>query len=326
MSNLAVRLAGADYARIMPLASGEVTAEGIDLELVRGHSGSWPLRAELLRRVLSDSALDGGESSMAGHLRRIEKGDRSFVALPVFILRGFAARDLYVRKDGPVCAPKDLIGKRLGLYSWVASGSIWYRHAQITMGVPLDSVEWWVGDVEVAGETSHAVKLPEGVHSVPPGRFLAEMLVAGDIDAMWSPPRPRLFDSRHGPLVRLFPDFRAQETGYFTRTGVFPMMHILVLRRDVWEKHPWIARSLTDAFGRSNSCFEASQHGFPDAFPWMEAELDTIAGLMGADPYGHGLTESNRKALEIFIEQARQARVIGRTVTVEDYFEEFLRS
>ena len=324
MADLPLRLACADYARLMPLAAGIVKPEGIDLTLVLGRDGSWPMRADLLRQVLSDPGFDGGESSMAGHLRRVEAGDRSFVALPVFVLRGFAARDLYVRKDGRVHMPADLKGKRLGLYSWVASGGIWYRHAQIAMGVPLDSVEWWVGDIEGKGETSHSATLPDGVREAPAGRFLAEMLAGGDIDAMWSPPRPKLFDPEKGPIVKLCPDYRSVEADYYRDTGIFPMQHLLVLRRAVWEANPWIARSLTAAFGKSNSSFEASQRGFPDASPWMEDELDRTATIMRPDAYGHGLTPTNRMAVQTFIDQAQQAGIIGRHISVDEYFADFL--
>jgi hypothetical protein len=93
-----------------------------------GAGRSWEMRAEMLRRALDDPVVQGGEASMAGHLRRIDKGDRSHVGLPVFPLRNFTARDLYVRKGGPVKSPADLAGKRVGMYDWVVSGSIWYRH------------------------------------------------------------------------------------------------------------------------------------------------------------------------------------------------------
>ncbi|TCR66580.1 hypothetical protein [Bosea sp. BK604] len=329
MTEISVRLACADYARVMPLASGAVKPAGIDLSLTIGRGGSWPLRADLLRRATIATEFDGGESSMGAHLRRVETGDRSFVALPVFILRGFTMRDIYVRKDGPVRSPKDLIGKRLGLYNWFASGGIWYRHAQVAMGVPLESVEWHVGDIEIPGETQQAAQvaeLPNHVRPAPAGRFLAEMLVAGEIDAMWSPPRPKLLDADKGPIVRLFPDFRAAETDYYRSTGIFPMMHIVVLRRSLWERAPWIARSLTDAFAAANGSFDASQRGFPDAFPWMEAELDKTADLLGSNPYGHGLTEANRKAVQAFINQALDAGIIGRSISVDEYFADFLQS
>jgi 4,5-dihydroxyphthalate decarboxylase len=329
MTEISVRLACADYARIMPLASGTVKAEGIDLSLEIGRGGSWPIRADLLRRAAMGGEFDGGEGSMGAHLRRVETGDRSFVALPVFILRGFTMRDLYVRKDGPVRSPRDLIEKRLGLYNWFASGGIWYRHAQVALGVPLDAVEWHVGDIEIPGETQQAAQvadLPSHVRPAPAGRFLAEMLIAGEIDAMWSPPRPKMLDEGKGPIVRLFPDFRAAETEYYRNAGIFPMMHIVVLRRSLWERAPWVARSLTNAFAAANDSFDASQRGFPDAFPWMEAELDKTTELLGSNPYGHGLTDPNRKAVQAFIDQALDAGIIGRSISVDEYFEEFLQS
>jgi 4,5-dihydroxyphthalate decarboxylase len=114
--------------------------------------------------------VQGGEGSMAGHLRRIDKGDRSHVALPVFPLRNFTARDLYVRKGGPVNSPADLIGK----HDWVASGSIWYRHFLRFVEVPPESLEWWIGDIDTPRATTHLYSLPAGVRRPPEGRSLSE--------------------------------------------------------------------------------------------------------------------------------------------------------
>src|SRR5262245_17554645 len=108
MAGVPISLTCADYARVMPLATGAAKVDGIDLTLVLGSGGSWETRAEMLRRALDDQAVQGGEASMAGHLRRIDSGDRRFVGLPIFPLRNFTARDLYVRKDGPVTSPADL--------------------------------------------------------------------------------------------------------------------------------------------------------------------------------------------------------------------------
>src|SRR6266852_2651417 len=118
MADILITLTCADYARVMPLATGDVKPDGIALTLIHGTGGSWEMRAEMLRRALNDPAVHGGEASMAGHLRRLDRGDRSFVGLPVFPLRNFTARDLYVRKGGPVGTPADLIGKRVGMYDW----------------------------------------------------------------------------------------------------------------------------------------------------------------------------------------------------------------
>src|SRR5580704_4380150 len=147
MTTLPLTLTIADYARVMPLAAGQMKPDGIDLTLVLGREGSWPARADLLRRALNDPQVQGGEASMAGHLRRIAQGDRSHVAIPVFPLRNFTARDLYVRKDGPVKTAADLRGRRVGMYDWVASGSIWYRHFLRFIDVAPEDLRWCIGPV-----------------------------------------------------------------------------------------------------------------------------------------------------------------------------------
>jgi 4,5-dihydroxyphthalate decarboxylase len=171
-------------------------------------------------------------------------------------LRNFTARDLYVRKDGPVKTEADLVGKRIGMYDWVASGSIWYRHF---------------------------------------------------------------------PITRLFPNFRAVEQDYFRQTGMFPPQHLIVLRRPVWEANKWIAKALTDAFIASNAMFDAAQRGFPYVSPWLEAELEDTASVMGTDFHPDGF-EKNRRVIEVFADQAFASGIVGRRISPEEYFSDFLAS
>jgi 4,5-dihydroxyphthalate decarboxylase len=262
---------------------------------------------------------------MAGHLRRIDKGDRSLVALPVFPLRNFTARDLYVRKDGPVKSPADLRGRRVGIYDWVASGSIWYRHFLRFIDVPPEGLQWWIGDVDEPKITSHVYTLPAGVQAAPDGRALSDMLIAGELDAIYSPPRPRRYHPMKGPIVRLFTDIRSIERDYFQRTGMFPPQHLIVLRREVWERDKWIARALTDAFMRCNEVFSRAQRSFPYASPWLDIELEETEALMGADFHPYGF-EKNRATIEIFNEQAHMLGIVGRRIAAEEYFAEFLAS
>lgn len=325
MADIPITLTCADYARVMPLATGDVKPDGITLSLVHGTGGSWEMRAEMLRRALHDPAVQGGEASMAGHLRRIDKGDRSFVGLPVFPLRNFTARDLYVRKGGPVTKPADLIGKRVGMYDWVASGSIWYRHFLRFIDVPPESLQWWIGDIDTPRAPTHLYDLPEGVQRPPAGRCLSEMLIAGQLDAIYSPARPRRYHPVDGPIVRLFPDIRAIEREYFRRTGCFPPQHLIILRRDVWERDKWIARSLTDAFIRCNDQFAAAQRSFPYVSPWLDAELEETEALMGADFHAYGY-EKNRSTIDVFCRQAHELGIVDRLITAEEYFAEYLGS
>ena len=325
MANLPITLTCADYSRLMPLATGDVNPEGIDLTLVLGSQGSWPDRAQMLHRAMHDPAVHGGEQSMANHLWRVEAGDRRHVGLPIFPLRNFTARDLYVRQDGPVKSAADLHGKRIGMYGWANSGSIWYRHFLNFIGVDIAQIKWWIGPVDGPRTGEANAALPAGVREPPVGRSLSDMLIAGELEAIYSPPRPQHYDAARGPIVRLFPDYRGLERDYFRNTGAFPPQHLIVLRRAVWEANKWIARSLTEAFIRANDAFTLSQRRFPYASPWLDAELDETADLMGEDFHPYGL-ERNRAQLEMFCQQAYDAGLTKRRVAVDEYFAEFLAS
>ncbi|MBM3522563.1 MAG: hypothetical protein FJX57_06360, partial [Alphaproteobacteria bacterium] len=208
---IALTLTFPEYARLTPLALGEVKADGIDLTWVRGP------RVQMLSRALTDPAVHGGEHSLAQHLYRIAAGDRSHVGLPVFPLRNFGARDIFVRRDGGVASARDLEGKRVGMYAWTASGSVWYRHLLEHLGVAIDRLRWTIGPIDDPAPATPPT-LPAGVAAAPAGRALSDMLRDGEIDAIVSPLRPRGFHPKVGPLVRLMPDFRRIEQDYFRAT------------------------------------------------------------------------------------------------------------
>ena len=321
---LPITLTCGDYARIMPLATGEVKPEGIALTMVLGSRGSWPARADMISRAVSDPAVQGGEWSMAQYLYRIDKGNDRFVGLPVFPLRNFTARDLYVRQGGPVRRPEDLVGKRIGMYSWSARGSLWYRHFLRYVGIDPAKIEWWVGDIDTPWSAPMDQTLPPGVNAPAKGRSLSDMLIAGELDAIYSPPRPEAYHPRTGPIVRLFPDFRLVEQEYFLKTGAFPPQHLIVLRREAWEANPRIAKRLTEAFIAANDCFTAAQKGFPYATPWLEAELEETAAVMGEDFHPYGL-ERNRSQIDAFAGEAFRLGLTSRQITTEDYFADYLK-
>jgi len=325
MSETTLTLTMADYARIMPLATGAVTPEGVKLTVVTGREGSWPDRAALLRRALTDPTVDAGEASMGMHLARIDQGDRGFIALPAFVLRNFTARDLYVLKDGPMRTPRDLAGRRLGMYSWTASGSIWYRHFLRWCGLDLNAIEWWIGEVDVPQIASPGGALPQQVRSALPGRSLSEMLVAGEIDALYSPPRPLRYHPATGPIVRLCQDIRGTEQRYFQQTGVYPPQHLIVMRREAWERDRSLARRLTDAFIRNNEAFEAAQRSFPYVTPWHDLENEATEAVMGRNCHADGL-DPNRRTMEQFCQIAFEIGLTSKLVPVDDYFAEYLAS
>jgi 4,5-dihydroxyphthalate decarboxylase len=293
--------------------------------MILGRSGKWTDRAEMLRRALQDPGVTGGEGSMAQHLYRVDKGDRGHVGLPVFPLRNFGGRDLYVRAgSSTVRSLADLAGKRVGIYSVSASGSIWYRHFLRWAGVDPASVEWTVGDVDTPwGGVASA--MPPGVRQAPKGRSLSQMLLAGELDAIASPPRPKGYHPTKGPIARLLPDFPTVEARYWRETGCFAPQHLITIRREAWEANRWIARALTDAFIACETMFTAAQRSFPYAVPWMEAEVERTVGIMGEDYHPNGRPRC-RAEIDAFCAEAHRLGLTSRRVSVDEFFAEYLGS
>ncbi len=324
MADIKVTLTIGDYARLMPLITGAVKPEGIALRIVTSDAGSWPSRAEMLRRAQHDPDAQGGESSVAQHLYRIDKGDRSMVGLPIYPMRNFGARDIYVRQGSSVRSVADLAGKRVGSYSYTASGSVWYRHFLRQAGLDPASMRWVIGNVDSAWSTGAAPALPPGVEAAPDGRPLSDLLIAGDIDAMLSPPLPLKYAAGAGPIVRLIPDYRAAEQAYYRASKCWPPQHLVIIRRALFEKNRFVAQSLIDAFVRCDEAFNASLRHFPYGTPWLAAEMDDVEALMGADFFGTGLHRT-RHEIEAFAEEAHRSGLTARRVGVDEYFAEVLQ-
>ena len=314
----ALTLVCANYVRFMPIATGDVRPKDLSLTWVRGD------RTEMLRRALDDATIDGGESSMAQYVMRLDRGDRSFVAIPVFPLRNFTARDLYTRKGSSLTAQL-LGGRRIGIYNWAASGAVWYRHLMRHLGHETTKIAWVVGGADAPAD----VRLPEPplphVTPAPKGSSLSDLLLAGTIDAFFAPLPPRKLHPIDGPIVRVFPGFRAMEQKYFADTGCYPPQHVVLVRRATWERDPSVGRRLVDAFNESEAAFEAGQRQFPYNSPWLIEDVEDAARLMGVDYHSHGLPK-NRHAVDVFCRCAFEDGLTKRRLTVEDVFAEFLKA
>ena len=314
----ALTLACANYVRFMPIATGDVRPKDLALTWLRGN------RAEMLRRAIDDATIDGGESSMAQHVMRLDRGDRSFVAIPVFPLRNFTARDLYTRKGSSLTA-QALGGRSIGIYNWAASGAVWYRHLMRYLGHETTKNAWVVGGADAPAD----VRLPEPplpyVTPAPKGSSLSDLLLAGTIDAFFAPLPPRKLHPSDGPIVRVFPGFRAMEQKYFADTGCYPPQHVVLVRRATWERDSSVGRRLVDAFNECEATFEAGQRQFPYNSPWLIEDVEDAARLMGVDYHSHGL-QKNRQAVDVFCRSAFEDGLTKRRLTVEDFFAEFLKA
>ena len=317
-SRAGLTLACANYVRFLPIATGDVRPRGIDLTWMRGE------RNEMLRRATDDPAVDGGETSMAQHVQRLDWGDHSLVAIPIFPLRNFTARDLYTRL-GTRIEPGRLTGRRVGIYNWAASGAVWYRHLLRHLGTDTKQVRWSVGGVDGPA----AVRLPDppvpSVAAAPEGATLSGLLKDGTIDALFAPLPPGELDPLKGPIVRAVTDFQAVEERYFAETACYPPQHVIVLRRAAWERDPSVGRRLLEAFNESEAAFEALQRQFPYNSPWLIGEVEHAARVLGPGYHAHGL-DKNRKAVDTFGQAAFDDGLTKRRVTVDDFFEEFLKA
>ena len=312
-----ITLTCADYLRLTPLATGDLTPKNVNLRLVRGP------RSEMLRRALSDPEVSGGETSMLGHLLRVDQGDRSHVAIPVFPLRNFTARDFYTLK-GSSLKPTRLNGSRVGIYNWTASGAVWYRQLVRYFGQDPAAMKWVVGGADAPAQVQARVTLPPYVTNAPSDKSLSDLLIEGELDAIFVPLPPRKFHPVEGPIVRLVPDFRAVEKRYFEKTQCYPTQHVIVLRKQVWERDPSVGRRLLDTFQQCEAQFQEGLHHFPYSTPWEIAEVEETDLSMGPEFHAHGLEENHRE-VDVFCQGGFDDGQTKRRITVEEYFAEFLK-
>jgi 4,5-dihydroxyphthalate decarboxylase len=319
MSKLTLSLAVNDYDHVRDLLDARVRAEGIDLIPT-----VLPVE-EIFYRTTHYQEWDVSEMSLAKYASLRSQGDDRLIGLPVFPSRVFRISSLYVRRGGSINAAADLRGKRIGVPEWAQTASIysrgWLTHDQ---GVPLADVEWIQAGVNQAGRREKVeVRVPPGVRYRPvTDRSLTDMLLSGDIDAILSARPPAPPAGRSDEITRLFEQFEPVERAHFTATGIFPIMHLIAMRREVFERHRWIANNLLKAFtqAKENSLERLADitcSHFP--LPWMNARAAEARALFGSDPWPYGV-EPNRVTLDAFLRFAHEQGVCHRRLVPEDLF------
>lgn len=313
---LTVALSGYDHTR--DLASGEVTVEGIDLNVL-----TLPVE-EIFYRFLHHREWEVSELSLAKYVSLRAAGDTSVTAIPVFPSRLCRHSSIFVSADG-LAGPGDLRGARIGIPEWAQTASVYTRSLLVhEWGIPLQEVRWFQAGVNQPGRREKvAIRLPDGVSLTPvPDRSLDEMLHAGDLDAVFSAHPPESFERRNPGIVRLFPDYEPVEREYVERTGIFPIMHVIVIRSDVLETNPWIAGNLLSAFSRAKDrslgrLDEMTASRAP--IPWLSTRLADARRILGEDPWPYGV-DANRTTLEAFTTFAAEQGVAERKLAAEELF------
>ena len=300
MSRLQLTFACGDYDRTRALEEGTVRPDGIDLTYLR-----LPVE-ETFFRMLRHREFDVAEMSLSSYVKSMDADPSPFVALPVYTSRQFRHAGIFVHADAGIDKPEDLQGKVVGTPEWQLTANVWIRGTLADhYGVPVDSVEYRTGGQETPGRVEKAaVDLGERVRisPIPAGKTLAAMLADGEIDAFQGPRVPSSFVPG-GSVRRLFPDPVAAEKQYFADTGIFPIMHVVVVRRDVYERHPWVAQTLTKALHLAKKqavaeLYDSSALRF--MLPWLIPGLEEARSLLGEDYWSYGL-QANEKVLSTFL-------------------------
>jgi 4,5-dihydroxyphthalate decarboxylase len=320
VSRLQLTLACGPYDRIEALHNGVVQPEGIDLLYV-------PIQSppELFARMVHKTSFDVAEMSLSLYLQLRSRGDFPFVALPVFPSRMFRHSYVFVNAGAGIESPADLAGRRIGVQEYHQTAGVWIRGILGTYGVDFSGVSWFEGGVNAPRQSDPVIDLrPAGdldITFIGSDTCIDDWLTEGRIDAYFGARAPRSFGAG-GPVRRLFPDARAEERAWFRRTGVFPIMHTLVVREDVLDRHPWIAETLFKAFEAAKRwCLEQMRFsGTPRySLPWMHAALDEVDELFGGDAYPYGV-DRNRATLEMLAGFLAEQRFLPEAPPIDAMF------
>lgn len=321
MANVRLTLASGLYDRMLPLYTGDVKAKGIDLTFERIDEPR-----VIFDRLSGEGAFDVAEFSSSEFISRYMQGDREFVALPVFPSRVFRHGLISINKKSGVRAPKDLEGRRVGVPLYTMTAAIWIKgHFQHQFGCDISKISWVQGAINGKGGHGHPTVMPlvkpVDITNKPDGVTLGDMLEQGEIDAIIGTSLPDCIKT-NPDIVRMFPNYKEIEKELWIKDRIWPIMHLVAIRREAYEKNPFIAQSLYTALTEAKDMALASMkklQALRYMLPWLPADLDEIEDLFDGDPWPHGI-EPNRPTLEAMVQYLHEQHVIERTVPVEELF------
>ena len=318
MAKLNLSIAVRDYDRTRPLSDGLVQIDGVDPVFMALDP------EEIFFRAFRRAEFDICELSMSSFTVKTAQGSCPYVGVPAFVSRAFRHTAIYVRTDR-VKKPIDLKGKKIGVPEYQLTANVWARAIlEDDHGVKPSDIHWIRGGLEEAGRPEKiAIALPKDVRleNAPDGRTLSSMLEAGEIDAFIGPRVPPGF-GRHPHIGWLFPDPVAAAKEYYKRTRVFPIMHLVGVRRELADHHPWLPGAIFKAFEQSKKiALEklADTSSTKVTLPFVEERLMEARSLMGEDFWSYGVSP-NRETLETFLRHHHSQGLSSRRVAVEELF------
>lgn len=320
MSKLRLSVAIGDYDRNRPLIDGRVQIDGVDPVFMTLSP------EEIFFRAFRHQAFDICELSFSSYLVSVDKGDPAYVGIPAFLSRAFRHTSIYVRDDKGIDRPEDLKGKRIGIGEYQLTANVWARALlEDDHGVRPSDITWVRGGMETPGRPEKIpLQLPPEIHlePAPEGRSLNDLLMAGEIDGFMGPRTLSCFDQGHPRVRRLFRDPRAAAQEYYRRSGIFPIMHVLGLRREIAESQPWLTAALLKAFNQSKAAalaLLADTSATKVSLPFVEEQLAAAKSLMGEDYWSYGVAK-NRTALDNFLDHHHRQGLSGRRLAIDEIF------
>ena len=324
-ARLHLTLATTDYDHVRDLMNGAVRAEGILL------TGFVLPVEEIFFRFIKNREWDISEMSFGKFIGFASQGNSPFVGIPVFPSRVFRHSSFYVRADRGIRSPKDLAGKTVGIPEWAQTAGMYARGFLVeSCGVDLTSIRWVQAGMNQAGrEEKVEFRLPAGIrYEQRRDTSVSAMLLSGEIDAAISARVPDAFKTGGGKIVRLFPEYRSEEARYYAETGIFPIMHVIAIRRALFDRYPWVAMNLLKAFEEAKARSLDRIHDLTASripVPWSAAIAGEWGKDFGDDPFPYGL-EPNRKTLEAFCRFAHDQGVTAKRLTPDDLFPKEVRA
>jgi 4,5-dihydroxyphthalate decarboxylase len=320
MSRLKLTLACWNYDRTRALFDGDIRPDGIDLTCL-----NLPVE-ETFFRMLRHREFDAAEMSLSSYTVSRTAKEPAFVAIPAFVSRMFRHGSIFVSAKSGVVKPADLVGKRIGVPEYQMTAPVWIRGIlQDEYGVAPDSVDYFSGgEEEIGRDEKIALNLPSRFRLRPigPDQMLSRMIADGDIDALHTARAPSTFFTRPDAVRRLFPDYVAVEREYFRKTKIFPIMHVVVIRRDVYEANPWVAQSLFKAFVRAQRVAYDDltiSAALKTMLPWQLEAVAEAQKLLGPDWWSYGFVP-NRHVLDTFLRYHHEQGLSPRRLQPEELF------
>ena len=313
MAKLKLTVAVGDYEIVRALSDGTVQADGIELVMLTGMGSR-----ERHWRMARKTEFDVCEINIGGYYMARDRGE-PLAAIPVFLHRRFRHGFVFVNAKSGVREPRDLIGKRIGGTNFQPASNIWMRGIlEEYYGVPHRQCTWVV---ERSEDSEFTPPKDLRIEMAPPDKRLDVMLAEGEIPAMLSPDLPPLFREGDKRIVRLFPNYKDIEIEFFRQTGIFPIMHVTVIRQEIVDKYPWVATNLVKAFDEAKA-LTYRRVANPRVVPlaWVRTAWEEQLDVLGPDPWEYGLGKANRKNVQTALRYCHQQGLIGRMIPLDQLF------